>query len=184
MLTTYFDATEDPTVKGHPDRPLLHGVTCYLAFNPDWNRFRRKWAKALAEKDMESFHMTDFEKARNFIVNNRPLPSHKSFDAYRTWKEGDFEPFLKRLHRIINAKAGDDGHYKMAAFCSAVYKDEFDAKLTLELKDDPECASYYIFNVANIMKGIGFWCSHHVKRYKRNPIHYVFAKGDREGNNL
>lgn len=101
-----------------------------------------------------------------------------------TWKFDDYTPFLDRLHGIINARASDDGHYKMAAFCSAVYKGEFDAKLPAELRADPECRSYYIFNVANIMKGIGFWCNDHYARFKRSPIHYVFAHGDREGNNL
>jgi hypothetical protein len=183
LLTTYFDATEDPTVKDRPDRPLLHGVTCYLAYKPDWDRFQRKWAKALDEKGLEFFHMKDFEFARNKILKDEPLPSHKKFDAYRTWKLDDFTLFQDRLHRISNAKAGD-GHYKMTAFTSAVYKAEFDAKLPEKLKDDPECQSYYIFNVANIMKAIAWWCNQHPIRYKRNPIHYIFAKGDGEGNNL
>lgn len=183
LLTTYFDATEDPTVKDRPDRPLLHGVTCYLAYSPDWDRFRKRWAKALDEKGLRFFHMKDFEFARSRALQEEPLPSHKKYDPYRAWKPDEYASFLERLHRIINAKA-DDGHYKMAAFCSAVYKAEFDAKLPAELKDDPECRSYYIFNVANIMKGIGFWCSRHHARYKRNPIHYIFAKGDGEGNNL
>jgi hypothetical protein len=30
LLTSYFDATDDPTIKGHPNRPLLHGVSCYF----------------------------------------------------------------------------------------------------------------------------------------------------------
>jgi hypothetical protein len=183
LLTAYFDAADDPTVKGHPNRPLLHGVSCYLAYKPDWDRFRKAWRKALDSKGMRFFHMTDFEFAQNKIINDKPLPSDKKYDAYRNWAKEEFPAFLKTLHRIINKKT-DDGQYKMASFTSAVYKSEFDLKLPAELKDDPECQSYYIFNVANIMKGIAFWCNRHHERYKRNLIHYIFAKGDGEGNNL
>lgn len=183
LLTTYFDAVDNPTIKDDPDRPLLHGVTCYLAYKPDWDRFRKQWRKALSAKGLEFFHMTDFEFALNKAIQKKELPSDQKYDAYRGWSKEDFISFQQQLFRIINRKT-DEGQYKMASFTSAVYKAEFDAKLPAELKDDPECQSYYIFNVANIMKGIAWWCNRHPERYKRNLIHYIFAKGDREGNNL
>jgi hypothetical protein len=132
---------------------------------------------------MKFFHMTDFEFAQNKIIRGDPLPSRKKYDAYRGWSKGDFPAFLDSLHGVINKKASD-GHYKLASFTSAVYKSEFDSKLPAELKDDPECQSYYVFNVANIMKGIAWWCNRNPERYKRNLIHYIFAGGDGEGRNL
>jgi hypothetical protein len=155
-----------------------------LAYQPDWDRFRKGWRKVLESKGMRFFHMTDFEFAQNKIIRGDSLPNEEKYKPYVGWcKEEDFPAFLQQLHRIINKKT-DDGLYKMASFTSAVYKSEFDSKLPSELKDDPECQSYYIFNVANIMKGIAFWCNRNVARYKRNLIHYIFAKGDGEGNNL
>jgi hypothetical protein len=53
-----------------------------------------------------------------------------------------------------------------------------------DLKSDPECQSYYIFNAANVMKTIAFWCNRHFQYYQRDPIHYIFAGGDGQGGNL
>jgi hypothetical protein len=64
------------------------------------------------------------------------------------------------------------------AFASNLHKGEFEAKLPASLRGDPECASYYLFNVANVMKQIAQWCNHFTSQYRRYPIHYIFADGD------
>lgn len=182
LLTAYFDATDDPTVKGRPDRPLLHGVGCYLAYRDDWKRVRREWKAELDKKGLRYFHATDFEWALNQVINDRELPKD---NPYCGWKREEFVEFQKRLYRVLNRKRHkQEGAYRLAAFCSSVHKIEFDANLPAELKDDPECQSYYIFNVANTMKQIAWWCNRHFPLYQRNPIHYIFANGDNEGGNL
>lgn len=100
---------------------------------------------------------------------------------YKDWSEGEFVPFLNRLYGVINRK-NKDGKYRMAAFNSSLVMPDFDKTLPDELKSDPECASYYIFNVANIMKQIAWWCSSHLMY--NHPIHYIFAGGDKEGGNI
>jgi hypothetical protein len=81
---------------------------------------------------------------------------------------------------VINRK-NNDGRYRLAAFTSSLVKSDFDRTLPDELRDDPECKSYYIFNVANVMKMIARWSSGGAIY---DPIHYIFAGGDGESNNI
>ena len=180
LLTAYFDAANDPTVKGRPDRPLMHSVGYWLGYTDDWRKFRREWNKELKKAGVGYFHMTDFEWALNQVINEKDLPRD---NFYYGWTRDNFLAFQKRLYQILNRKR-KDGMYRLAGFASNVNKAEFDANLPNELKDDPECRSYYIFNVANAMKTIAAWCNDNFEHYKYNPIHYIFASGDGEGGNL
>jgi hypothetical protein len=126
--------------------------------------------------------MTDFEWALSQAIAKKELPKN---NPYNGWQPPQFRAFQKQLYRILNSKRSD-GMYRLVSVASNVHKAEFDANLPDELKDDPECSSYYIFNVANTMKGIAAWCNAHFTHYKRHPIHYIFADGDTppEGGNL
>lgn len=174
MLTAYFDAANDPTVKGRPDRPLLQSVGCWMGYRDDWNRFRREWKAELERHGVGYFHATDFEWSLNQVINEKELPKD---DFYYGWAKEDFLAFQKRLYRVLNRKR-PDGEYRLVAFASNVHKADFDSKLPNELKGDPECQSYYIFNIANLMKQMAFWCNRHFKHYQRTPMHYIFAGGD------
>lgn len=178
MLTAYFDAAVDPTVKGRPNRPLLHSVGCWLGTVNDWRKFRRDWNKELKKGNPKlngHFHMTDFEWALSQVIAKKPLPKD---NPYYGWKRHQFIAFQKQLYKVLNSKRSD-GNYRLVAFASSVHKAEFDTKLPDALKGDPECASYYVFNVANLMKGIAMWCNTFRERYKRYPVHYIFADGDK-----
>jgi hypothetical protein len=124
--------------------------------------------------------MTDFEWSLSQVIKTNELPRN---NPYYGWSTDDLRSFQRRLYKVLNRKR-QDGQYRLAAFASNVHKPEFDSKLPSELKDDPECQSYYIFNVANAMKTIAWWCNRHFSHYKYNPIQYVFAKGDGEARNL
>jgi len=141
LLTAYFDAADDPTVKGRPERPLIHSIGCYLGYRADWKRFRIEWRIELGKKGLKYFHMTDFEWALSQVIAGEELPED---NPYFGWQKDDFLAFQKRLYRVLNRKR-KDGMYRLAAFASNVNKSEFDSKLPGELKGDPECQSHYIF---------------------------------------
>ncbi|HEV8591678.1 MAG TPA: hypothetical protein VGQ55_06220, partial [Pyrinomonadaceae bacterium] len=61
VLTVYFDATEAPNP--NPNSPLVHTVGAYVATRSNWKRFRREWKRELDMKNLEYFHLTDFEYA-------------------------------------------------------------------------------------------------------------------------
>jgi hypothetical protein len=66
-------------------------------------------------------------------------------------------------------------------FETTVIRPAFDECRPVELKDDPECRSYYIFSVANIMKVIALWAN--ANNYF-DTIHYIFACNADEAGNL
>ena len=177
LLTVYFDATYNQPSKSRPNQPILHGVGCYLARYEDWKRFRREWRIELGKKGLPYFHMTDFERAKALVKAGKPL---EESSHYYGWSVDEFEAFQKRLYRHINRQR-PDGTYRVVAFNSSLIKTDFDKTRPAELKNDPECKSHYIFNVANLMKGIARWCN---ENSVRDPIHYIFSDGDKEGNNL
>lgn len=179
MFTVYLDASQNRPSATRPDPPLIHTVGCYLARKTDWDKFRKEWIIELAKKKVSHFHMKDFEYAQAAIKRGeRERISRKN--PFRDWSEDEFLPFINRLYRTINRKR-EDGSYRVVAFNSSVVTTEFDQTLPVKLKDDPECQSYYIFNVANLMKMIGFWCS---GKAFYDPVHYIFSGGDGEGGNL
>jgi hypothetical protein len=179
-MTAYLDASLNKPSPTRPNPPLIHTVGGYLALYADWKKFRKEWRIELNKKDVPHFHMKDFEYAQAAIKRGeREKISRKN--PFKNWDEGEFVPFQNRLYGVINRK-NKDGEYRMASFNSSVVMADFDETLPDELKDDPECASYYIFNVANVMKQIALWCSSHIMY--NHPIHYIFAGGDKEGSNI
>lgn len=179
MLTVYFDASLNKPSKTRPNPPLIHSVGCYLARKTDWDKFRKEWRAELSKKNVPYFHMKDFEYAQSAIRRAERNQIGKK-NPFKDWSEAEFVPFQKRLYKTINRKR-KDGSYRMAAFTSSIVMPDFDKTLPNELKNDPECKSYYVFNVANLMKMIAYWCSSNVIY---DPIHYIFASGDGEGNNI
>lgn len=179
LLTVYFDASENKPSKTRPNPPLIHSVGCYLARRTDWNKFRKEWKIELGKKNIPYFHMKDFEYALAAIRRKeRDQISRKN--PFKEWSEDEFLPFQKRLYQVINRK-NKDGQYRMAAFTSSLVMPDFDRALPDELKTDPECQSYYVFNLANLMKMIAHWCSQNVIY---DPVHYIFSGGDKEGSNI
>lgn len=179
-LTAYIDEFDRPSTKANPKPSNLFGVGCYLGYVDDWKKLRREWKIELDKKGLDYFHMTDFEWAQSQVIREKELPEN---NPYRGWKREDFPAFLQRLHRVIT-RLRRDGLYRFVGSASSVDKVEFDALLPEELRDDPECQSYYIFTVANLMKGIATWCNRNFLHYKYHPIHYIFASGIGEGGNL
>lgn len=177
-LIAYSDASYNHPNAARPDEPLLHTVATYITTDIYWRRFRKEWLLELSKKGMQSFHMTDFEHARNAILTNKPL-SRKS--PYRGWAVEDFKPFLQRLHRVINRKSSY-GSYRMGGFISSLVKSDFDSSVPEDLKNHVSCKSHYIFNMITNFENIARWAN---PRNIPLPIHYVFAGGDHgEAGNL
>lgn len=131
------------------------------------------------KKSLRFFHMKDFEYALSALKRGaRDQIGRKNH--FKDLNESEFLPLLKRMHGVINRKR-KDGSYRLVEFASSVVKTDFDNARPAELKDDPECKSYYIYNIANIMKMIALWCS---EKVIYDPIHYIFAGGDKEGGNI
>jgi hypothetical protein len=178
-LVAYFDAGANYPSPSRLSQPLLHTVGCYVARYNHWQMFRKEWRRELDKKRVSFFHMKDFEYALLAIKRGeRDKISRKN--PFKHLNEEEFVPLLRRVHGVINRKT-PNGNYRMAMFASSVVKADFDQTCPTELKGDPECKSYYILNVANIMKMIALWFS---QQAIYDPIHYVFAGGDGEGGNV
>ena len=176
----YVIAHSDASYNQHGEDPLIHTVGTYICTDEDWREFRDDWKSYIHSHGVDNFHTTDFFRAQREIRKGR-RDRLGSKDFYKNWNEADFDPFLDGLHRIINAKRKDE-NYRMEAFIGSHVKADFLATLPDELKNEPGCTSHYIWNVANNMESIAQWADWN--GYK-DPIHYVFATGDRpEGNNL
>lgn len=175
MVTAYFDATYNHFNPNRPE-PLVHTVGSYIATRDNWRKFRKEWNIELGKKGLKYFHMTDFEFALSRVKAKNPIPEKNLFHG---WTEDEFVPFLKRLHRTIARKS--NGIYRLESISSNVVMSDFDETLPDELKGHPKCGSYYVFNAWTVMRGIALWANKH--NYY-DPIHYVFAGGDGEGNNI
>jgi hypothetical protein len=121
--------------------------------------------------------MNKFEWARNEAINQR---DNSETNPYRGWKPEEFDAFLDRLHGIIGAKA-PSGLSRIAPLATEVIKADFDETRPDDLGDDPECCSYYMQCVTNIMHGIARWAN---RNHYHEPIHYIFATLKGEGGNL
>lgn len=175
MLVIYFDATKtEPKADEHL---AVHTLGAYIGAEGNWENFREEWQSLLKERGLTYFHMTDFEYALSRAIANKKIPSRSPF---HDWEKDAFIPFLRQLHTIINRKS-QNGWYRLEGWASSIYQPDFDACLPNSLKSNPQCCSYYIFNVVQMMKSLALWAN--TINYK-DRIHYVFANGDREGNNL
>jgi hypothetical protein len=176
VVTAYIDAAYNHP-KPESTTPAIHTVAAYIATRSHWNKFRKQWKIELAKKNLEYFHMTDFEFARSRAIAGEDIPRRNNFHG---WQRKDFVPFQRRLHDVINKK-NKKGHYFIEGAVSSLLKSDFDQTIPAELKGDVQCCSYYIFNVVTVMKAIRLWADRH--NY-HDPIHYIFASGDREAGNL
>lgn len=176
MVTVYFDASYN-----HPNpnsaKPFVHTVAGYVGAKSDWDKFRKEWRIELRKKNLDYFHMTDFEYARSQVIAGKGLSSKSQ---YYGWSENEFVPFLQRLHRVIRRK-NKDGKYRLEGVVSHVLIADYNETLPDDLRNDPRCCTPYIFNVSEVIKLVADWANRH--NYN-NPIHYIFAGGDREDGNL
>lgn len=176
-LAFYSDASANHFAAKKPNAPLLHTVGGYISTVAHWRRFRREWQKELTKKGLTHFHMTEFEYAQNAVLTNKPL-SHKS--PYNGWKYEEFQPFLKRLHAVINRK-NRKGHFRMAGFMATVIKADFDRFVPAGMEKELGFNSYYMWNMILNMESIAIWAE---ENKHAGPIHYVFASGDGEEGNI
>lgn len=178
MLTAYFDESYNHPKDGSTE-PAIYTVACYFGLRENWDAFRSEWNSALKEKGLEriGFHMNKFEWARNEAINQR---DNSKTNPYRGWKPNEFDEFLDRLHGIIGAKALS-GLPRIAPLATEVICADFDEARPDDLRDDPECCSYYLQCVTNIMNGIAVWAN---RNHYYEPINYVFAKLESEAGNL
>lgn len=176
MVEVYFDATYNHPRPDSPT-PEIHTLAAYVGTKESWKKFRKEWRSELDKKNIDHFHMSKFEFARSQAIAGKDIPKSS---LYHGCKADEFAPFLQRLHNTINRK-GKDGVYRFEASISAVIKSDFDEALPDELKGDVQCASYYIFNVITVIKGIALWADRH--NYN-GSIQYIFSAGDGEDGNL
>ena len=176
VITAYFDATYN-NPKGDSTEPPLYTLAAYVGTRANWRKFRKEWRTELAKKSLEYFHMTDFEFARSQSIAGKEIPKSSPFYG---WTESEFIPFLQKLHRVINRK-DKNSTYRLFSQASHIIKPDFDELKPDELKDDVQCRSYYVFNVVQILMAVAVWAD---SQNYHDPIHYVFANGDGEGENL
>lgn len=177
MLIAYFDASYNHPSTTRPDSPLLHTVGGYVGSEDDWRKFRKEWRGELSKKRVPDFHMNKFEKALSETIQGREL---KESNPYYGWQREDFPAFLQRLHNVLRRKNAD-GLPRLEGIGQSIKKDDFDNMLSDELKDDPGCKSYLMFNIASNMAHVAMWATHH--KYS-DEIHYVFDRGDCEDGNI
>jgi hypothetical protein len=177
VLVVYFDASYNHPSATRPNPALLHTVGAYIGNGDEWRKFRKEWRIELSKKGLTDFHMNKYERALSETIQGREL---KPSEAYHGWRREDFAPFLKRLHNILRRK-NPSGVPRLEGIGLSVKKADFDGMLPAELRNDPGCRSYYIFNVAANMGHVGAWANHY--RFS-GEIHYVFASGDGEDGNI
>ena len=177
VLIAYFDASYNHPSSTRPDSPLLHTVGGYIGSADDWRKFRKEWCGELRKKGVPDFHMNKYEKALSETIQGRDL---RPSDPYYGWPREDFTPFLQRLHNVLRRKNADS-FPRLEGIGQSIKKADFDSMLPDELKDDPGCKSYLMFNIASNMAHAAMWASHN--KYD-DEIHYVFASGDCEDGNI
>jgi hypothetical protein len=179
VITAYFDASYNQPRANSIDS-LVYTVACYFASTQSWAKFRKEWRTVLQKNGLSRdfhFHMNEFEYAYKRVGAGHDLSKN---DPYYGWRISDFDRLLDQLHRVINRKAKSNKP-RLGPFQVGVIRPDFDDARPRELKNDPECKSYYIFCVSAIMDAIGQWADENDYHY---PVHYIFAKGDKEGGNL
>ena len=179
-VSVYFDESYNYPKDGS-NETAIYTVACYYGMREHWDDFRSEWKAALNEKGLDhcGFHMKDFEYARSRVIaDKRDEISRKS--PYREWRKDDFDSFLPVLHNIIGKKA-PSGLPRIAPLVTHVIKAAFDDTRLDTLKDDPQCRSYYMVCVTNLMEAIALWAKNN-NYYE--PIHYIFASLKGEAGNL
>jgi hypothetical protein len=168
VVIAYFDATYNHPKPDSPT-PEVHTLAAYVGARENWKKFRKEWRRELDKKSIDHFHMSKFEFARSQAIAGKEIPKSS---LYHGWEAEEFAPFLQRLHNTINRK-DKNSIYQFEASISAVIKSDFDETISDELKGDVQCASYYIFNVITVIKGIALWAD---RNNYRDSIHYVFRQ--------
>ena len=179
-VTAYFDESYNHPKAGS-NETAIYTVACYYGLREHWDDFRKEWNAALTEKGLDQcgFHMNKFEFARAETIAGRNSKFSED-NPYRDWTRDDFDNFLNRLHGIIGTRA-PSGLPRIAPLATHLIKADFDETRPDELKNDPQCRSYYITCVANLMDALAAWARNN--KYL-DPIHYVFAGLKDETSNL
>lgn len=178
-LKFYSDASTNPPNASRPGVPLLYSVGGYIASVRDWRSFRKEWRKVLAEHGFgdRPFHMTDFERDQNAILTNKPLSSKS---PYQGWKHEEFLPFQQEIHKVLT-RVKRNGHFRLEGFMAAVVRSDFTQFIPEAFKNELGFGSEYMWNVILNMESIAMWAD---ENGYHDPIHYVFASGDRQEGDL
>lgn len=162
--------------------PLIYTVGGYLGKVRDWRSFRKEWRDTLKKHGFGDypFHMTDFERDHYAIKEGEQL-SRKS--PYKGWKPEQFLPFQKKLHSVITRKKRN-GQFRLEGFMASVVRPDFERFrdfVPVELRNELGFNNDYMWNAIMNMESVAIWAEEH--NY-HDPIHYVFASGDKQGGNL
>ena len=95
------------------------------------------------------------------------------FGRMAGWAPEKFSLLEKSLHKVINRKRSD-GKPRITARTSNILVKDYEETLPDDLKNHPECRSYFIINVVNLMRAIGIWAD---GEGYHETIHYIFADG-------
>jgi hypothetical protein len=172
LVTAYFDASYNHPKGSTANDPRVHTVAAYLARQDDWRKLRKEWKRMLDAHQIPYFHVSEFEHPRNVAIRGRGKISSKS--PYAGWTPEKFNLFEKGLHKVINRKRSD-GKPRITARTSNILVKDYEETLPDDLKNHPECRSYFILNVVNVMRAIGIWAD---EEDYHEPIHYIFSDGD------
>jgi hypothetical protein len=172
LVTAYFDASYNHPKGKSVNDPRVHTVAAYLARQDDWRKLRKEWRRVLDAYQVPFFHVREFDYARNVAIRGQGKISSRS--PYVGWAPEKFSLFEKGLHKVINRKRSD-GKPRIVSRTSNILINDYEETLPDDLKNHPECRSYFILNVVNVMRAIGVWAD---QENYHEPIRYIFAGGD------
>jgi hypothetical protein len=157
--TTYFEASHNGSQE---NTPTVYTVAGWVGFADKWADFASKWLSILPPELDGFFHMTDFLSRQN---------------EYADW------PKAKRK-RVYHGLAKLIGETVEHGFASSVHKHDYDAVVRSKIprvKGPGMGPQYFGFNLIRDLEDIEEWAR---DAEHNEPIVYVFAGGDRAGNDI
>jgi hypothetical protein len=171
VVTMYLDAAFK-SKKGTTE-PLFHTLAGFAATVKNWKKFRKEWSRELAEKNVDHFHMTRFEFAKNKRLHGQQ--SHQKKNPFNDFTLPEFDPMFERMVKVMCQKS--DGKFRLYSYGSSILHEDFYANRPDSLKNDVRCANPYVFNAYCLFRIMAMW----IKKFKTSKeIAYVFAEGDTE----
>lgn len=161
--------------------PFVYSVGGYIGKVRDWQSFRKEWREKLAGHGFgeRPFHMTDFEYAQHAAKTGERI-SRKS--PYYGWSYDQFLPLQEKLLSIITRRKHTG--FRLTGFMGAVPPPDFQKfreSIPEQIRDDQGFNNEYMWNVILNMESVAMWAD---ENDYHDPIHYVFASGDKQGGNL
>jgi hypothetical protein len=157
--TTYFEASHNGSQE---NTPTVYTVAGWVGFADKWADFGSKWLSILPPELNDFFHMTDFLSRQN---------------EYADWPKAKRKEVYHELAKLI----GDTVEY---GFASSVHKDDYDVVVRPKIprvKGPGMGPQYFGFNLIRDLENIEEWAD---ATDHDEPIVYVFADGDRAGNDI